>query len=160
MTQTRPFRAAILALALAFCGAAPGRALEFGLTNQRVLTDTLSGMALYGYDPVAYFVDGAPKPGKPDFELNWGGSTWRFASEANRDEFRRSPETFLPAYGGYDADSVIRGVAVAADPTVFLVQGDRLFLFRSEEARSRFAQEGGPPAADASWPRTMKEIGP
>ncbi|WP_406854596.1 YHS domain-containing (seleno)protein [Alsobacter sp. KACC 23698] len=160
MTQTRPFRAAILVLALAVGWAAPARAAEYRLTTQRVLADPLSGIALYGYDPVAYFVDGAARPGAQAFELDWGGATWRFASQANREEFLRSPETFAPAYGGYDADSVARGFAVASDPTVYKVEDDRLFLFRSEEARVRFAQEGGAAAADKAWPQVLKEIGP
>jgi hypothetical protein len=149
-----------LALALAAGWAAPARAFEYGLTTQRVLADQMSGIALYGYDPVAYFVDRAARPGVQAFELDWGGATWRFATQANREEFRRSPEVFAPAYGGYDADSVVRGFAVASDPTVYSVEGDRLFLFRSEEARARFFQEGGPAAADRAWPQVLKEIGP
>ncbi|PSC07104.1 hypothetical protein SLNSH_00560 [Alsobacter soli] len=160
VSQARPFRAAILALALALGPAAAGAAQDYGLTTQRVVVDPLSGIALFGYDPVAYFVDGKPVPGSPDHEWRWSGATWRFASAANKAEFQRAPESFAPAYGGYDADAVLRRSPVAADPSVFAVRDERLFLFRSPEARDAFFATGGPAAADQIWPGLLAELSP
>lgn len=160
MTQARPFRASILALAvmLAF---APARADDLTVTTQRIVVDPLSGIALFGYDPVAYFIDKAAVAGRPAYEWRWAGATWRFASEANRAEFMSAPEAFTPAYGGYDGESVLRKTPIAADPTLFVVREDRIFLFRSPEAQSAFfAGGGGAAAADKLWPAVLKDLIP
>lgn len=127
--------------------------------SEQVATDPVSGIALFGYDPVGYFVEGAPVPGRGDLEVRWRGTVWRFASHANREAFFREPEVFAPAYGGYDAEGVARGVAALSDPTFFLVSGNRLFLFRSRESLERFSPEDIV-AADAAWPRVRASLRP
>jgi YHS domain-containing protein len=129
--------------------------------SERVAIDPVSGIAIFGYDPIGYFLEGRPVPGRAAFELNWHNAVWRFASKANLEEFQRAPEVFAPAYGGYDAEGVSRGVAALPDPTVFLMQDDRLFLFRSEEARERFTEdEGTLLAADDAWPKLAATLRP
>jgi hypothetical protein len=129
--------------------------------TERVAVDPASGIAIFGYDPLGYYLEGRPVAGRTAFELRWNNAVWRFASQANLDEFKRAPEVFAPAYGGYDADGVSRGVATMPDPTVFLMQDDRLFLFRSIEARERFvADEGAVLAADDAWPRLAATLRP
>lgn len=147
-------------LLLALLAGLPARPLALEM-SERVATDPVSGIALFGYDPVGYFLERRPVPGRPDFEWRWHNAVWRFASEANREEFRRAPEVFAPAYGGYDADAVGRGAAAMPDPTVFLVEEGRLFLFRSEEARDRFTQaEDAADAADDAWPALAASLRP
>jgi hypothetical protein len=58
------------------------------------------GVAIDGYDPVAYFVDDKPVRGLTEFEHSWNGARYRFATAANRDRFASSPESFAPQYGG------------------------------------------------------------
>lgn len=158
-------RAATVCTGLACAALAPAPALAAAATTataltERVAVDQASGIAIFGYDPVGYFVDKRATPGREDFEFVWHGAVWRFASQANREEFRRSPETFAPAFGGYDAEAVTRGVATFADPTVFAIVDDRLFLFRSAEAMDRFLQTEGIEAADAAWPRLVQSLRP
>ena len=111
-----------------------------GVTELYVV-DELSGAALDGYDPVSYFVGGAPKPGLPEYELVWSGVAWRFASAANREAFRRDPETYAPRFGGYDAEAVARGLTVRANPWLSVVRSDGLYLFRSDHDRARFVAD-------------------
>jgi len=59
------------------------------------------GVAVKGYDPVAYFTLGEPVKGKKEFEINWKGATWRFSAAAHRDLFAANPEKYAPQYGGY-----------------------------------------------------------
>jgi YHS domain-containing protein len=125
-----------------------------------VAVDQTSGIAIFGYDPVGYYVEKSATPGREDYEWLWHGAVWRFASQANREEFKRAPEAFAPSYGGYDADAVTRGVASFPDPTVFAIVDDRLFLFRSHEAMERFLASDGIDAADAAWPRLMEYLRP
>ncbi|MCP8940929.1 hypothetical protein NK718_20580 [Alsobacter sp. SYSU M60028] len=117
-----------------------------------ICTDPFSGLAIGGFDPVAYWLDGAPRGGRPGCERRWSGAWWRFAHEGNLAAFARDPVAFAPAYGGYDAQAVARGQLVASDPGLFLIGGDRLFLFRSAAGRDAFVAAGGIEAADAAWP--------
>ena len=59
------------------------------------------GVAVKGYDPVAYFVVGKPVKGKKEFETSWMGAKWRFSTAEHRDRFTASPEKYAPQYGGY-----------------------------------------------------------
>jgi YHS domain-containing protein len=59
------------------------------------------GVAIKGYDPVAYFTEGEPVKGKGEFSYSWNEAKWYFASKANRDLFASDPERYAPQYGGY-----------------------------------------------------------
>ena len=59
------------------------------------------GVALKGYDPVAYFTEGHPVEGQEEFQYEWRGAKWHFASREHLDLFRKNPEKFAPQYGGY-----------------------------------------------------------
>lgn len=155
MISTRiiaPCLAALVALGLG--GAASAEATP-GL-DERVVADPSSGIALYGYDPVAYFTEKRATPGKRQFEAEWGGAAWRFASDANRAAFLSAPQVYAPRFGGYDPAAVARGAAAAGHPLVFAVRGDRLYLFRNTADRDAFA---GPQAAEAAWPKVEAGLG-
>lgn len=110
-------------------------------------------LGLRGFDPVSYFLDGGPRPGSDRFELSWGGRAWRFASAADRAAFRDDPAVYAPRLGGHDAAGVLDGRIVDADPTVFALVGDRLYLFRDAGRRARFLADPGLAAtAEAAWP--------
>jgi hypothetical protein len=60
----------------------------------------LGGVAIEGTDPVAYFDDGRPVEGSSDYEHEWMGAVWRFASAENRGALAADPERYAPQYGG------------------------------------------------------------
>ena len=123
-------------------------------TAQFYAADPNSGLALGGRDPVAYQIEGMPRGGLRGQEALWGGVAWRFASEANRAAFLRSPGLFAPRLGGYDAAAASEGRIVEASPDIFLLRSGRLYLFRTEASRERF--EASPDAAsraEANWPK-------
>lgn len=125
---------------------------EVGLT-ERIVTDRISGVAIGGYDPVAYFAAGRPVAGSADFQLVWNGAAWRFANEGNMAAFAADPGVYAPAFGGYDAGAVGRGVAAAGDPRVFAIAGERLYLFRDGASRDDFLTSPRRAAtAEAAWP--------
>ncbi|MWV24296.1 hypothetical protein FVE89_20375 [Methylobacterium sp. 2A] len=110
-------------------------------------------LTLNGFDPVSYFLEGGPVAGTGRFELTWGGRVWRFASNANREVFRDDPTVYAPRLGGYDAAGILDGRLVDADPLVFAVIGNRLYLFRDAGRRARFlADPGLAGRAEAAWP--------
>jgi len=123
-------------------------------TTERVVANRFSGLAIEGYDPVAYFVDGAPMVGLPEFEASQAGVVWRFRNEGNRASFVAHPEVYGPQFGGYDPVDLARGVTVAGSPLFWLVTGERLYLFGREEHRDAFAADPTRflSQADLRWP--------
>jgi len=123
-------------------------------TTERVVTNRYSGLAIEGYDPVAYFVDAHPMIGLPEFEASQAGVVWRFRNEGNRASFVAHPEVYGPQFGGYDPVDLARGVTVAGNPLFWLVSGGRLYLFGLEQNRDAFAADPDRflPAAASRWP--------
>jgi YHS domain-containing protein len=97
-------------LCIALVGASPTRlaAPVSAATTERIVTDRLTGFAIGGFDPVAYFTDGKPVPGRAEFELSSAGVVWRFANEGNRAAFAANPDVYAPQFGGYDRDRARR----------------------------------------------------
>jgi YHS domain-containing protein len=128
-------------------------------TAEIYAADSNSGLALRGRDPVAYQFSGVPRVGVNGHEALWSGLGWRFASEANRAAFLRSPEAFAPRVGGYDAEEASKGRLVEADPDIFLVRSGRLYFFRTTAARARFEADAvAASRAEANWPRLQKVL--
>jgi hypothetical protein len=123
-------------------------------TTERVVVNRYSGLAIQGFDPVAYFTDSTAAQGVPDFEASESGAVWRFRNEGNRASFVAHPEIYGPQFGGYDPIDLGRGVTYAGNPRFWVVTGQRLYLFGREENRDAFAAD---PArflkdANARWP--------
>ena len=117
------------------------------------------GLAIKGYDPVAYHTEGKPRKGSKTYEVDWKGATWRFASAANRDRFAASPEDYAPAYGGYCAWAVAQGKTAGVDPEKAwnLVDG-RLYLNYNVNIKKEWEQDisGNIRKADANWPGVLQ----
>lgn len=142
----------VLALAAALMGGAP-TAADPGDTAAIEL------LALQGFDPVSYFLKDGPRAGAARFELSWGGQVWRFANGADRTAFRDNPEVYAPRLGGFDAAGILDGRLVDADPLVFAVIGQRLYLFRDAARRDRFlAAPELVRKAEAAWPGLQDQL--
>jgi YHS domain-containing protein len=85
-------------------------------------------LAIQGYDTVSYFTDAKPVKGSPEFEYEWQGARWRFASAAHRDQFSRQPESFAPRFGGFCAGSIADGMFVPPDPEAWAIVDGKLYL--------------------------------
>lgn len=117
----------------------------------------LGGVAIDGFDPVAYFTDGRPVEGRKEFAHDWGGATWRFASAGHRDLFAAAPEKYAPQYGGYCAWAVSNNYTADTDPQAWSIVDGRLFLNYSLEVRSKWEQDvpGNIARADRNWPKLL-----
>ena len=62
---------------------------------------TFFGVAIKGYDTVAYHTEGRAVKGKSEFSHKWNDAKWYFSSADNRDLFAADPESYAPQYGGY-----------------------------------------------------------
>jgi hypothetical protein len=162
--QRKPFPLALvlgLALGIAVLEGIFAVPAILAASSDRIVIDADSGLALSGFDPVAYFTDGKPKIGRPGLELRRGDTIWRFRNEGNRAAFAEHPKVYTPRFGGYDPVAVARGVSVPGHPLFWSVTGDRLYLFYSAEARAAFLAEPGNiiEAAERKWPEVARDIG-
>jgi hypothetical protein len=117
------------------------------------------GVAINGYDPVAYFTEGAPRQGRADLSLKWKGAMWRFASEANRAAFEMNPRRYAPAYGGYCAYAMTQGAIATTVPEAWTIHEGRLYLNFSTGVRTIWAGDipGNVVKADGHWPAALKK---
>jgi hypothetical protein len=144
-------------------GVAAGPSLQtaaHAATTERVVVDRYSGLALGGFDPVAYFTDARAMAGRVDVEASQAGAVWRFRSEGNRAVFLAHPDIYGPQFGGYDPTGVARGVAVAGGPRFWVIVGQRLFLFGAAENRDAFAADPTAVmrAATRRWPNLQETL--
>ena len=65
------------------------------------VNSTLFGVAIKGFDTVAYHTEGRAVKGNSKFSHKWNDAKWYFVSEAHRDLFIKDPESYAPQYGGY-----------------------------------------------------------
>ncbi|MGE5801103.1 MAG: YHS domain-containing (seleno)protein [Gemmatimonadota bacterium] len=117
------------------------------------------GSAVKGYDVVAYVTDGKPVEGNATFETTWNGATWRFASAAHRDLFRKDPEKFAPQFGGYCSWAVSRGYTADVDPQAWKIVDGRLYLNYSKSVQEKWSQDipGNIAKARANWPKVLEK---
>jgi hypothetical protein len=166
MTSLRDGRKRSLALAF---GAAAAAAIllkpEFALraaTTELVVVNRHTGLAISGFDPVAYFTDGVAKPGRDQYEMAWAGAVWRFANEGNRAAFAADPDIYTPQFGGYDPIAIARGASTPGHPQIFLLADKRLYLFYNAEARDAFAADPDNLRREAEdhWPDVQRQLAP
>ena len=150
MLTRRHFVAATATLPLAAVLACPA----FAATPPVYASD---GVAINGFDPVAYFTQGAPVAGDPGITVDWEGALLRFASAENKAMFEAEPEKFVPQYGGYCAYAVSKGATAPTDPEAWTVHNGLLYLNFSTDVRSIWRQDidGNIAKADENWPGVL-----
>lgn len=100
----------------------PERKTHFNITKQ--------GVAVEGYDPVAYFVQQKAVKGKKEFAVHHQGITYYFSSASNKAVFLKSPAAYEPEYGGWCAYAMgAKGEKVSIDPGTFKIINNKLYLF-------------------------------
>lgn len=158
MKQTSKQILTMLAFVLPLLGTAGTAQAQSIVTT--IITDPLTGIAIDGMDPVSYFTEPAPLLGRGDYEFSWSGVPWHFANAANRDVFARAPEIYAPQFGGHGAMSVARGFVSDADPSIYAVYEQRLYMFYSAGNREAFLMAPAEAAtkAEKNWPALAKVL--
>ena len=118
-----------------------------------------NGVALDGYDPVAYFVEKQPVAGSNEFTIEHKGSLFRFASAANRDRFRATPDAYAPQYGGFCAYGTAGGYKAKIDPAAWSIVDGKLYLNYDAKVRTEWNKDraGYIVKADGRWPEVSKQ---
>lgn len=120
------------------------------------------GVAIEGYDPVAYFEEGKAMKGKKEFKSKWMDAEWMFTTAVRRDLFDKSPTKYAPQYGGYCAFGMTKGQMVAADETVYRILSGKLYLCSSKDSLAMFEKDTKKniSLADENYQRIIKTISP
>jgi YHS domain-containing protein len=120
-----------------------------------------SGLAVQGYDVVAYFTDGKPVKGAPQFTSSHGGGTYQFASAEHKAAFDKDPMKYAPQFGGFCAWAVSKNSTAKIEPDAFQVVNGRLLLQYDKSIRSKFNKDttGNLAKADANWPGLVAKKG-
>ena len=123
-----------------------------------VYTGTFSSLAVSGYDPVAYFVEGRPIEGRKDLKFKWNGATWRFANAENLAAFKADPQAYAPQFGGYCAWAVSQGYTASTDPEAWRIVGGKLYLNYSKNVQKMWEQDipGNIARGNANWPKVLE----
>lgn len=118
-----------------------------------------AGLALDGYDPVAYFTDGEALKGDAAVATQWNGATWRFASTAHRDLFVADPKAYAPQFGGYCAFAVAHGHTAEGNPEYWAIVEGKLYLNLGPGAQKRWCQDvpGNITRATNNWPAVLAD---
>jgi YHS domain-containing protein len=113
------------------------------------------GLAINGYDPVAYFTDSKSEMGKKEFSYKWMGADWYFASRSHKKMFEKNPEKYAPQYGGYCAFAVTKDALSKTDPNVWHIEDGKLYLCTNSNAGEKWQQDvkNNIKKADKMWPK-------
>jgi len=150
MTTRRQFLTVTAALPVAALVGVPA----FAAQPKVFATD---GVAINGYDPVAYFTQSKPVKGKAAYSVTWNGADWHFSSAETQAAFEASPETYAPQFGGYCAYAVSKGYTATTIPEAWTVYDDKLYLNFSLRARELWSEDipGNIKAGNANWPAVL-----
>jgi len=146
MKSWRILLTVMMAAAAALLASGHAGAGEFFETN---------GVAIRGYDPVAYFTERKPVKGSGAYTAEHRGSRFHFASQANRDAFTADPARYAPQYNGFCAFGVAGGYKAAIDPAAFTIVENKLYLNYDRNVQRKWSADipGYIVKADRNWPK-------
>lgn len=126
--------------------------LSWGI-HSKVNRGLLSGDAINGYDPVAYFTEKKAVKGNENLTFGYNDATWYFSSEENLDLFKSDPAQYSPQFGGYCAFAVRKGFSGDSDPEAFDIIEDKLYLCADTDVKEQWLNEGasGIQKAQENW---------
>jgi YHS domain-containing protein len=133
----------------------------FAQTNKTLLNLDKAGVAIQGYDPVAFFTDNKPVKGDQKFLVKRDGAIYFFASKEHKELFTKDPAKYEPVFGGYCAYGVSRNKLVEIDVDAFQIVDGKLLLQYSKGVRDDFNadQTGNLAKANANWPALVAKKG-
>ncbi|MGV3510709.1 MAG: YHS domain-containing (seleno)protein [Novosphingobium sp.] len=153
---TRTSGTLLAALGLVVAATAIPSAPAFAIVDNSpaaVNTDQ-QGIALHGYDPVAYFTAGAPAKGNAKFTATFEGARYHFANAQNLKKFKANPAAYAPQYGGFCAMGVALHKKLDGDPNVWKIVDGKLYLNVNKDVSVAWQRDipGNLAKADAEWP--------
>jgi len=113
------------------------------------------GIALDGYDAVAFFTQGKPVKGSSTYSTSWNGAKWQFADKADLESFQKTPEKYAPQYGGYCAYGASQGHKATVEIDTWSIVGNKLYLNYNQKVKSTWVKDeaGYIESANKNWPQ-------
>ena len=144
---------AVMVIVLGLLVGNPGSALAAS-DSPVPAVNAKEGIGLKGYDPVAYFTNGAPTKGLEKYSFAWKGVTYRFASAENLERFKADPAKYLPQYGGYCAYAMSLDRIADIDPSRWAIVNGKLYLNNGFVAEKLWSlnKSGNIASGDRNWP--------
>ncbi|MFK7942176.1 MAG: YHS domain-containing (seleno)protein [Paracoccaceae bacterium] len=132
-------------------------AMAAGPSQPEIYKD-VNGLALKGYDAVAYHLERRPVKGTEDFAFEWKKAVWWFSSAENRDRFMADPERWAPQFGGYCAWGIAKDRVVSINPTIFRIFDDKLYLNLNMKVHKEWldSHNGFIATANEKWPDILE----
>ena len=112
----------------------PGLVTRTGSGGRTLVFTDRHGVALEGYDPIAYYTDGQPRKGDAKIEATYDGALYHFISQDHRETFEKNPARFAPAYGGFCGYAASVGKVRPANPLVWSIVDGQLILQHTKGA--------------------------
>lgn len=149
----------ILGLTIAFALGVSSQAADSHAKS--IVLKNKQGLAIQGYDPVAYFTDSKPLKGSAKFSSEYDGAKYLFASAEHKTLFDATPAKYAPAYGGYCGYAASIDRLSPISPEWFQIIDGKLILQHNKKAFDLFNKELAPNVqkADANWPGLVARNG-
>lgn len=111
------------------------------------------GMAIKGYDVVAFHTEAKATKGLENFTYRWKDANWLFANQANLDMFKEDPEKFAPQYGGYCAYGTADGHKAPTETDTWTIRDKKLYFNYNKKVQEIWNkdQAGYIKKADKNW---------
>jgi len=126
------------------------------------LNADVTGFVIRGYDPVAYFTEGRPVPGRSDLSVEHEGGKYLFANAANRDTFKANPKDYAPQYGGYCAYGVAVAKKFDIDPSSWRIVDGKLYFNLNPVILEKWGADtkGYIRKSEENWPKIRAKAPP
>jgi len=120
-----------------------------------------NGVAIQGYDPVAFFTDNRPVEGNPKLQSEYHGAKYYFASSEHKGAFDQEPAKYEPQFGGYCAYGASRGNKAPVKIEAWQIVNGRLLMQYDLDIKGKFNQDqqGNLKKADQNWPGLVEKYG-
>lgn len=120
-----------------------------------------NGLALQGYDPVAFFTDNRPVKGDRQFRSQYHGATYYFASADHKAIFEKEPAKYEPQFGGFCAYGASKGKTVPIKIEAWQIVNGRLLMQYDLDVKAKFNTDpqGNLSKADKNWPELLEKLG-
>jgi YHS domain-containing protein len=131
--------AALAALTLCACAPMAAQNPGAGLSPVNAVADGADKhVILFGYDVVAYFTEGAPRPGSASIESDYKGVTFRFAKPEDKALFDAAPDKYIPQFGGYCSNGIVYAIPAGGSVDTWKIIDGKLYIFGGQGSMDGF----------------------
>jgi len=130
-----------------------------GVRTQKSPVYAPHGIALDGYDPVAFFTHGKPVKGSSIYSFKWMNTTWQFADKTDLESFEKAPEKYAPQYGGYCAYGAAKGVKASVEADTWTIMDGKLYFNYDRKVKDLWNQDRTKfiDLANKQWPQIVNK---